>query len=124
LSDLPDKILDMYLKQGEGYTALLNGEPIAACGVMLTGTGMGSAWGLITDKARRMPILLHKNVSRVLRNIIARHELRRVDMIVDCENQAAIDWAERLGFEYEGRMKNFYADGRSAFFMARCEVRR
>jgi hypothetical protein len=124
LSTLPDNVLRAYATSGEAFTALLDGEPIAAGGVMIVQPGMGSGWGLITARSREMPFMLHRAVKRRLSDVIARNRLRRVDVVVHCENEAAIDWAERLGFEYEGRMKNFYADGKSAFFMARCEVRR
>lgn len=118
LSTQPDFVLEMYQQNGVGYTALVDNEPIAASGIMLTGNGNGSAWGMITDRARSMPFMLHRAVIPRLYDVIARHQLRRVDYIVDSWKPTAMAWAKRLGFTFEGEMRAFYPDGHSAYLFA------
>jgi hypothetical protein len=119
LSTLPLQILNAYITMGPCFTALLNNVPIAAAGVMLTGTGLGSAWGMISDQAKTMPFMLHRAVKRTLEKIIATHQLRRVDFIADAYSPTAIHWAKRLGFRYEAKMRAFYPDGHPALLFAR-----
>lgn len=127
LDPIPDHLVNLYLTYGEGFTLLLDDEPIAAAGVIFSG-GKGSAWGLIPHgKARTMPVALYKNVIRGMRGIIERNDLRRVDVIIDPSDGPNIPWVRHLGFHYEGPMCDFYAVGHHAEYWARtaskCEVR-
>lgn len=115
---IPDAMLFMYATQGQGYTALENGEPIASSGLVLSGNGLGHAWGFITDRAKAMPFMLHRQVSRRLCEVIDRNKLRRVDYVADLYRPTAIAWAKRLGFHYEGKMEAFYDDGHPALLYA------
>jgi hypothetical protein len=117
-ANVPDFVLSMYCMTGKAYIAMENDEPIAAAGVILAQPGLGSAWGMITDRAKQMPFMLHRAVSRALWNIIQDNRLRRVDYIVDPLKPTAVHWARRLGFEYEAKMKAFYPDGRPALLYA------
>jgi hypothetical protein len=123
LPPVAETMLQLYLNCGEGWTLLEDGEPVAACGIIAC-EGRGSAWGLVGERAKQMPFALHRYTKRIMLGIMARHDLRRVDMVVDPLNEAAKRWAEALGFTYEGTMRNFYLDGRGAYLMARIsEVR-
>jgi hypothetical protein len=116
---LPLKILHCYADMGEGYTAMLEGKPIAASGVIFTGTGLGAAWGMISDEAKTMPFMLHRETKRRLQAVIERQHLRRIDFIADAYKPTAIHWAKRLGFVYECKMRAFYPDGHPALLFAR-----
>jgi hypothetical protein len=126
LMPIPKMLADIYLNNGEGFTLLVDDKPIAAAGVIIS-EGKGSAWGLISDRARTMPLAIYKSVSQGLAGIIERNGLRRVDVIIDPERPENAPWVRHLGFHYEGRMCDFYAVGRHAEFWARttskCEVR-
>jgi hypothetical protein len=124
-ASIPDAqmaVIKHYEVHGEGWTLFKDGRPIAAAGVCIVVEGMGSAWGLITDEARKMPFALHRHTKKIFEEIIAKRNLRRVDMIVNPNTdfaRAAMEWAERLGFEREATLKRFYADGSPALQYAR-----
>lgn len=123
LLPIPEQQIDLYLKYGEGFTLLLDGEPIAAAGVIFSG-GKGSAWGLIPHgKARSLPVALYKSVIRGMQGIIERNDLRRVDVIIDPKDRANVPWVRHLGFHYEGPMCDFYAVGHHAEYWARTTSR-
>jgi hypothetical protein len=116
---LPSYILDAYQNWGEGYTAMFHGKPIAAAGVIFNGTGLASAWGMISDEAKTMPFMLHRTAKRLLETAIKTHHLRRIDFIADPYKPTAVHWAKRLGFTYECKMRAFYPDGHEALLFAR-----
>ena len=122
LSNLSDQILHIYVTNGLGWTAFVDNRPIASAGIVIMAPGMGHCWGMISDEARRFPVLLHKNVKKHLEEIIKEYSLRRVDYIVDPIKPTAITWAKRLGFEFEGEMRAFYVDGHSAHMYARVNL--
>lgn len=127
LAPIPEANLYLYLRHGEAFTLLENGLPIAAAGVVIS-EGKGFVWGNITDRARQLPVALYKSVTRGLRAIIERNDLRRVDVIIDPERPENAPWVTHLGFHREGPMCDFYAVGKHAEYWARttstCEVRR
>lgn len=118
LPPISESLLRFYLSSGENWTLLLDGIPVAAAGVLING-GIGTSWGLISDKAKTLPVALHKNVKRILGEIIARHGLRRVDVIANPAMPENVRWVEHLGFHHEGMMTDFYDVGIPAAYYAR-----
>lgn len=118
LSNCPDTVLLLYANCGEAYTALLEGKPVAAGGIILGMPGLGSVWAMITERAKTMPFMLHRQFARRLDDVIKRHKLRRVDYIVDPEKPENVTWCLRLGFRREGIMTAFYPDGHAALYCA------
>ena len=110
LSNLPEHMMTIYLTMGPAYALMENDAPIAAAGVILGQPGLGSAWAMIPPAIRKRPFTLHRATLRALSMIIADHNLRRVDYIIDPQDEIAAKWAARLGFEYEGTLRAFFFD--------------
>lgn len=115
---IPPEVAEVYEKHAFGFTAM-NGKPLAAAGIILTGPGRAEAWGLIGDEAKTMPFMLHRHVKRILARLMEEKGIRRVSMIVDPRNMRAAPWAVSLGFRYEGRLRAFNEDGSDALLYAR-----
>ncbi len=100
----------------EAYTAFSpTGEPMACAGLMDIWPGRAMAWSFISEGAGRHLIGVTKAVKRFL-------ELkapRRTELYVDAGFEAGYRWAELLGFEREGYLKSFDADGRDQVLYAR-----
>ena len=86
-------------------TLLVDGVPVICAGIVLITTGVGEVW-TITDKiADRYPILLHKTVLQLLKKLddLGFHRLQSI-----CSMWGnTFKWLEKLGFEYEGTMRQF-----------------
>ena len=96
--------------------AALDGEDVIACaGIVQAHEQRGLAWAMFSDRALRQFKLIH----RVTRLVLAGARWRRIEMTVDVSHTAAIVWAERLGFEREGRMRALTLDGRDCFLYAK-----
>jgi len=111
----PDAVHKVVGACGVGATALLDGTPIACAGIVPLHAAHGQAWALFSDVA-----LAHfKTIHRVIRAVLDASRWRRVDMHVDCQHVKARQWAERLGFVCEGRMRCVTPDGRDCWLYAR-----
>ncbi|HEX3124578.1 MAG TPA: hypothetical protein VHQ21_14885, partial [Rhodanobacteraceae bacterium] len=71
------------------------------------------AWALLSRDAGRCMVSLTRGISRWLRF----HNTGRIDTAVDCTFEAAIRWAEMMGFEREGVMRQF-KDGNDYYLYA------
>lgn len=100
---------------GVAWTALDGDEVIACAGIVQVHEQRGIAWAMFSDRALRQFKLIH----RVARAVLERSQWRRIEMTVDVRHDAAIQWAERLGFEREGVMRAVTPDGRDCFLYAK-----
>lgn len=113
---LQDKTYGLSLeKGGPAFSAIVDGEIIAALGVIPQWKHRAIAWGLIGDEAPRHFIALHKAVSRFLRMT----EYRRIETSVSTDFEEGHRWARMLGFVNEGTMRAFTPDGRDCDLYAR-----
>lgn len=100
---------------GDCYTATTNGIVVACIGLINFWPGRRHAWAFLAAEIEHQMIPLHRNVKRWLNY----HGEGRIEAAVDCDHAAAIRWAEMLGFEREGRMRQYTTDGRDCFLYAR-----
>jgi hypothetical protein len=131
LLEIDPKVTPSMLEAGEiaqeygtAFTAVLCGDPIGAAGIAVIRPGHGEAWSLLSPMIKRLPVMLHKAASRLIPEVMTKHGLRRVQVTVNPEDPIAIRWAERLGFEREGKMRNFGDNGEDVllYSMIRREV--
>ena len=102
-------------KSGPAFSAVVDGEIIAALGILPQWTNRAIAWGLIGEKAPQHFLSLHKAVSRFLKL----SEYRRIETSVASNFAEGHRWAQMLGFENEGTMKAFAPDGSDCDLYAR-----
>jgi len=99
---------------GKSYTATQGGEVMACIGVIPQWPGYCRAWALLSRDAGRCLVPLTRGVARWLRF----HNEGRVDTAVRCDFDAAIRWAEILGFRQEGTMKKYDPEGSDYYLYA------
>lgn len=100
---------------GNGYTALVDGRPIACAGLVEQWEGRALAWALIAQDAG--PYFVR--VTRGVRRALDMAHWRRVEAHVDARFAAGIRWAEMLGFRAESVMEKFTPEGNDAFMYVR-----
>lgn len=102
-------------KGGDCYTIEEGDELIACIGLIHFWPRRRYAWAFLSKDAGFHMIAMHKKIKRWL-------SLRgsgRIETAVDCNFPAAIRWAEMLGFEREGLMREWTDDGRDCLLYAR-----
>ena len=87
---------------------LFAGPNVLGCGGFVQyWEGRVQAWTVLALAVKRYPMALHRLVTRMLSQVQA----RRIECTVDPTNVAAVRWAVRLGFQYEGTMRGYTPDG-------------
>lgn len=94
-------------KAGPAFSAEVDGEIIAALGIIPQWQNRAIAWGLIGKKARRHLLAVHRAVDRFL----VMSEYRRIETSVATNFAEGHRWARMLGFEREGTMRAYTPDG-------------
>jgi ribosomal protein S18 acetylase RimI-like enzyme len=114
-----DAMLEMQARLGLAVTALVHGKPVAMFGCIMLWTGVAEMWSIISDDARRYPKQL-TIVAKGFSDIVAQSlSLHRLQLTVRSDEPRALRWAEYLGFEIEGLMRNYSPDGADTYILAR-----
>jgi RimJ/RimL family protein N-acetyltransferase len=106
----------MALKEaGDCFTATVDGEPIACIGLVNHWEGRRYVWAFLSDDAGKALVPLTRAIQRWLKY----HGKGRIETAVDCRFDAAVRWAELLGFQREGRMRHWAPTGDDFWLYAR-----
>lgn len=111
----PEYAEQLCAQPGVAWAAVMGGQTLACAGMTEITPQRAIAWALFAPAALRHFGPIHRATGRIL----AEAPWRRLEMAVDARHAAAIRWAERLGFEREGLMRAYTADGRDCFLYAR-----
>lgn len=88
---------------GKAFSAWAGLELIAAAGVIQFWPGRAQVWSLMSWRLPEYGGIIHRHVVRFLRQ----YSVRRLECIIDPRFPVSAAWAERLGFEFESRMKQY-----------------
>lgn len=104
-----------------GYTLEDSEGILAVGGVHLMWFGVGEAWLLVSPRALERPVALARYSKRLMRVIMDKENIRRVQASVHVDDARAFAFAEWLGFDHEGIMRKYGIEGDDYFRMARLE---
>ena len=100
---------------GHAFTALDDGKPIACAGLYEIWPGRALAWTYLGVDSGPKFVALHREVRRHLDAA----PWRRVEAYVEAGFANGHRWVLALGFEFEGLLRGFMADGRDMALYAR-----
>jgi len=108
-------------ERGPGVTAFVDNEPVAMFGCVFLWNGVGEAWSLFSEEARRYPIAMTKGGFAFFDSCEILFNLHRIQITVKCSDERAVRWAKMLRFVEEGRMLAYSADKEDTYIMRRTE---
>lgn len=111
--------IDIQSQAGPAITALLHFQPVAIFGCGILWSGVGEAWSVFDEQARRYPIAMTKGANRFFDICEILFNLHRIQITVVSNDKRAVRWAECLGFEAEGLMTQYSADKEDTYMMRR-----
>jgi hypothetical protein len=118
-AQMSDKITPQtaaYLEGQSSFTALVDGRPIGAAGVLPQWEHRALAWAYLSVIPPRQFLLVHRAVEAFLESCY----VPRLEMTVDCEFEQGHRWARLLGFTCEAeRMARYTPEGRDCALYAR-----
>jgi len=106
-------------QSGPCITAFVYNIPVAVFGCVLLWRGVGEAWSLFAEEARRYPIAMTKGAKSFFDSCQISFNLHRLQITVKTSDKRAVGWAKTLGFESEGIMLKYSADQEDTFIMRR-----
>ncbi|HEV2746412.1 MAG TPA: GNAT family protein [Allosphingosinicella sp.] len=93
---------------GPAFTALRDGVVLGCAGLAESHAGHATAWALF---AEGHGVATWAALTAAIRRVLDAADYRRVDMLVRDRFERAHEFARRLGFEQEGVLRRYGADG-------------
>lgn len=100
---------------GNGFSGWAGSEVIAAAGIITFWPGRAQVWGMFSYLMPVYGALVHRHVLRY----IQRYPATRLECVIDPAFPVSIEWAKRLGFRYESRMKKYGVMGQDMLMYVR-----
>ena len=101
------------------WTIFYEGKPALSYGFEYKFPGNVEAWLLPGKVAIKHGTLLSRGARRLFDKIGPHLGLRRLQIVVDVEREAAVQWAEFLKFKREGVMTKYGPEGHDYYMYAR-----
>lgn len=90
---------ELLQKYGQGYTAMLCGDPVGAAGVLMRTNEYGEIWGWFSPVVKRMPKAFFKIIYQGLNQIIVDKKPEKLFSFVDLNDPTAARFLKHLGFK-------------------------
>lgn len=104
------------LERSISFTALKDGKPVGAAGIVEQWGGRSTAWAFLSDVGPATFLAIHRAVKTYLDFC----HIRRVEMTVACDFPEGHRWAKMLGFTLEAeRMRSYDPNGADHSLYAR-----
>lgn len=116
-------IIDQWAKAWENklwaFTLLVNNEPIACAGIALQEWSKAEAWAIFSSEFRNYKFIIYKFIKKGLAAAFHEHKLVRIQATIDPRYPENVPWIEKLGFEYEGRLRKWGPEGQDFLMYSR-----
>ena len=104
---------------GPAITAYINNRVVAIFGCVIIWNGLGEAWSLFDQQARRYPIAMTKGANAFFDICEILFTLHRIQITVRSNDQRAVSWAKFLHFKQEGLLTEYSSDKQDYYIMRR-----
>jgi hypothetical protein len=120
MSDQDRKRYINYQSQcGPAVSVFIDNHIVCMFGMVNIWTGVGEAWALFTEEARKYPIAMTKGAIAFFDIVTILFRLHRLQITVKKKDTRAVRWAKALYFVEEGLMKAYSADKEDTYMMRR-----
>lgn len=102
-------------KAGPCFSAFVGQEVIACAGIIHFWPGRAQVWSLLSES---MP-LYYRVIHRAVKGFLQDYPMTRLECIVDPRHEAAMRWADHLGFTRESLMKGYDPQGHDQWMYVR-----
>lgn len=119
LSYVPANLARVHRLPGSAMAVLEAGRILLCGGIIPEGPTSGLMWAVLSKRAGRHMVFLHRGVQR----FIQMQGLRRVEATVECGFGDGCRWLKLMGFKFEGVMEAYGVDGKDHERWARVSPR-
>ena len=118
-------VVDQWIKAWEGrlwaYSVLVDGIPVACAGVALQEWNKAEAWAVFSSDFKKHKLFIYRHIKAGLTASFHENKLKRVQATIDPQYPENIVWIEKLGFQYEGRLRNYGPQNQDYLMYARTQ---
>ena len=101
------------------FTGIINDKPIFAAGMKMVWGQVAEGWVIATNEMWKYPLSIAKAIKKDFARVAKEHNIKRVQSGIRKDFKEGIRFAEWLGLEREGLMKNWGFDGSDQYMYAR-----
>ena len=101
------------------FTGIVNNKPIFAAGMKMIWGQVAEGWVIATNEMWNHPLGVAKAIKKDFARVAKEHNIKRVQSGIRKDFKEGIRFAEWLGLEREGLMKNWGFDGSDQYLYAR-----
>ena len=101
------------------FTGIVNNKPIFAAGMKIIWGQVAEGWVIATNEIWNHPLGVAKAIKKDFAKVAKEHNIKRVQSGIRKDFKEGIRFAEWLGLEREGLMKNWGFDGSDQYLYAR-----
>ena len=101
------------------FTGIVNHKPIFAAGMKIIWGQVAEGWVIATNEMWNHPLGVAKAIKKDFARVTKEHNIQRVQTGIRKDFKEGIRFAEWLGLEREGLMKNWGFDGSDQYLYAR-----
>jgi len=99
------------LERGRLYTiGKADGTVLGVIGGVLIWQGVASVGAILTNQIQGSPISVVRVTKRIIETVMRDHKIHRMEMAVRCGYPVGQRWAEGLGFQAEGILRQYGED--------------
>jgi len=105
-----EQVLKEMTFQGPSFSLFKDGQILASGGVILYWNGVAEGWLITDEKADMFPKTFYKGIKMKLEELAEKLGLHRIHMNVIEGHDKSCRWLMRMGYRFEGLMKNYGPD--------------
>ena len=107
------------VEENLAFTGTVNDKPIFAAGMKMIWGQVAEGWVIATHEVWNHPLAVAKAIKKDFARVAKEHNIKRVQSGIRKDFKEGIRFAEWLGLEREGLMKNWGFDGSDQYLYAR-----
>lgn len=105
-----DQVAQELERRGPGWTVWDGQTPVMCAGVAVLWPGVGEVWMFVSDWVIKHPLFFHRACRQYLDQAVDNLHLWRIQSYVRANEPAYLKWAEFMGFEPEGVLRQYGPD--------------
>ena len=105
--------------KGNAYTLFVNQKPVVAAGICILWNGVAEGWVMANKNIFDIKFLFAKEIKKRTDEVCKKNKIKRLQTSVKADFKVGVRFAEWMGLEKEGIMRNYGPDGSDYYRMAK-----
>lgn len=107
------------VERGDAWVITRHGSPVVLITLSSPWPGNYAVHALVDEQIEDCALSVTRATRHLLQHLSKLNKARRVSVTVRADSEKALRWAQALGFEFEGMLHAYGADGSNYVLMAR-----